>query len=389
MIDALPLQGIRVIDFSHMAAGPWAGALLGELGADVIKVQSPQGDGSLRADPKKGGISTNYATLNTNKRSISLDLKEEKGHRIAIDLLKTADVLLVNFKPGVMRKLRLDWATVRQINPQLIYCSITGWGNDKSLADMGAADYIVQAVSGFACLNGAPGETFRPFKHTGIIDFTTAATATEAILYGLMKRQETSTGGLIDLAMLDTAMMMQTFQLALCLNDGVTPRPLGSESDLAVPDGAFKAKDKWIALTVATDRQWSDFCALLGDDAMAADRSLASAQQRLAQRDKVNSFVARALLGAPSSHWMWVLNKAGIPCSLFLDADALGDSQHCTVSNMIVSHQNVAGEEIRLSGTPWRFANSNVSVRRAPGVTEHQQEIETEIALRQRPSAVA
>ena len=389
MTDAAPLEGIRVIDFSIMAAGPWAGSLLGQLGADVIKVQPLQGDGSLQADPKKGGISTNYAAINTNKRSIALDLKAEADYQKAIALLKTADVLLVNFRPGVMQRLRLDWQTVKKINPNLIYCDITGWGYDQSLADMGAADYIVQAKSGFACLNGAPGETFRPFKHTGIIDFTTAATATESILYGLIKRQETGKGGLIELAMLDVAIMMQTFQLSLFLNGGETPHPLGSGSDLACPDGAFKAKDKWIALTIATDRQWADLCTLLGDSALAADVSLARTEQRLAQRQRVQTFVADVLEKASSSYWLGLLKKANIPSSLFLDADVLHECHHCNVSDMIVFRENVAGEDVRLSGTPWRFANSPVVISRAPGVTEHQEEIESEIMSQQHQMVVA
>ena len=173
-----PLAGIRVLDVSIMAAGPWTGALLGMLGAEVIKVEPPAGDGTRWVMPTQKGMGTNFISMNVNKKNMTLDLKSSDDRAAALALLGTCDVFVQNFRGGVIERLKLDYESVRAVSPRLIYCSISGFGETGPLSKAGCADPIMQAFSGFARANGAPGEGVEAFRFTGFIDLTTAAVAT-------------------------------------------------------------------------------------------------------------------------------------------------------------------------------------------------------------------
>ncbi len=172
-----PLAGLRVVDVSIMAAGPWVGALLGQLGADVIKVEPPAGDGTRWVEPLQHGMGTNYLCLNVNKRDIVLDFKVAEQRAQALDLAATADVFIQNFRGGVIERLGLGYATVAERNPRIVYCSVSGFGETGPLAQEACADFIMQAYSGFARLNGQPGDELEAFRFTGFIDLTTSIVA--------------------------------------------------------------------------------------------------------------------------------------------------------------------------------------------------------------------
>lgn len=239
-----PLIGIRVLDLSIMAAGPWTGALLGELGAEIIKVEPPAGDGTRWVQPLQHGMGTNYISMNVNKRGIVLDLKEPSGRAAALDLAKTSDVFLQNFRVGAVGRLGLGYEDLKAINPRLIFASISGFGSVGPLAPERCADYIMQAFSGFARLNGPPETAVEQFRFTGFLDLTTSIVATEAILAALLDRERTGQGQHVDVSMFEAAMEMQFTRFAEFLIAGQQAVPRGSESTLLAPDRAFRALDR-------------------------------------------------------------------------------------------------------------------------------------------------
>ncbi|HEY9568752.1 MAG TPA: CoA transferase, partial [Thalassobaculum sp.] len=245
-----PLSGLRVVDVSIMAAGPWTGSLLGMLGAEVIKIEPPAGDGTRWVLPLQRGMGTNFICLNVNKRDVILDLKKEEDRAVALDLVRGADIFVQNFRGGVIQRLKLGWEDVRPVNPRLVYCSISGFGETGPLAQAGAADYVVQAFSGFAGLNGRSAEDFEQFRFSGFVDLTTSSVAVEAILAAIIEREKSGEGQKVEVAMLEAALEMQSTRLAEFLLAGREAVPAGDRSASLAPDGAYETLDRRLFLTV-------------------------------------------------------------------------------------------------------------------------------------------
>ena len=280
-----PLSGLRVVDVSIMAAGPWIGSLLGELGAEVIKVEPPAGDGTRWVEPLQHGMGTNYMCLNVNKRGIVLDFKNPDDRNTALDLVATADIFIQNFRGGVIDRLGLGYAAVVARNPRIIYCSVSGFGETGPLGKEACADFIMQAYSGFARLNGEPGEELEAFRFTGFIDLTTSIVATEGILAALVDRENTGKGQKLEVSMLQAALEMQFPRIAEMLGSGEAPRPKGSASFNLAPDRAYATLDGEIFVTVHTPTEWQGFCAAIERSDLAVDVRFAGNSQRVANRD--------------------------------------------------------------------------------------------------------
>jgi crotonobetainyl-CoA:carnitine CoA-transferase CaiB-like acyl-CoA transferase len=208
------LDGIRVADLGLLVQGPQAALMLADFGADVIKVEPPAGDGTRWVEPLQRGMGTNYICLNVNKRGVVLDLKEREGREQAIQLAARADVFVQNFRGGVIERLGLGYPVLRERNPRLVYCSISGFGERGPLAREACADFIMQAFSGFARLNGAPGDALEAFRFTGFIDLTTAIMATQAVLAALVERDASGEGQKVEVSMLESALEMQATRVA-------------------------------------------------------------------------------------------------------------------------------------------------------------------------------
>ena len=283
-----PLDGIRVFDLTHAAAGPWGVMLLASLGADVIKVESPGGDLIRLVPPAQKGLGVVYTHSNLGKRSIVLDLKTPHHQSIAHKLVEKADVLMENMRPGAAERLGLGYEQVSRINPRIIYGSSTAWGNVGPMARMGGADSSVQAFCGWTSVSGAPGGKGEVFRHIAHLDLTTSSMFVASILQALLIREKTGKGMRMDLTMVGSAMNLQLSRIAEYFATGKTPPTLGSGCVATVPHQAFICQDKnWLAVGVVNDRQWAPFCRAIGQERLLDDRRLSTNPGRVEHRDEL------------------------------------------------------------------------------------------------------
>jgi crotonobetainyl-CoA:carnitine CoA-transferase CaiB-like acyl-CoA transferase len=339
-----PLNGLRVIDVSIMAAGPWIGSLLGQLGADVIKIEPPAGDGTRWVEPLQHGIGTNYMCLNVNKRGIVLDFKNQADRAAALDLASTADIFIQNFRGGVIDRLGLGYAAVNARNARILYCSVSGFGECGPLAKEACADFIMQAYSGFARLNGEVGEELEAFRFTGFIDLTTSIVATEGILAALLDRERTGRGQKLEVSMLQAALEMQFSRVAEMLGSGEPPRPRGSASPNLAPDRAYTALDGEVFVTAHVAPEWEGFCRALGHPALAGDRRFATNAARIANNAALDALVEPIIAERPMIWWLRAFERHGVPCALAQNFEQLRHHTQIRDNGMAGRAENAMGQ---------------------------------------------
>lgn len=360
-----PLRGLRVADFSIMAAGPWTAALLGQLGAEVIKVEAPSGDGTRWVQPLQGGMGTNYISMNINKKDITLDLKSEDGLADALKLVESSDILVQNFRVGALEKLGLGVDAVRKHNPRLIYCSISGFGSYGPLAEERCADFVIQAASGFSRLNGPIGSDGESFRFTGFLDLTTGIVAVEAILAALLERQESGIGQHIDVSMLEAALEMQHTRFAEALVAGQFGRPMGSETPSFAPDRAFKTLDMDIFVSVRGDQEWRPFCAAIEAPDLAAEPSFVTNRLRVENRGLLNRILEPVFVEKPAIWWERALTRQGVAVGLAQHIDIFRHHGQVIENEMIVDLDTEWGR-VMVGGVPWRFSATPCRVTPPP-----------------------
>ncbi len=378
-----PLTGLRVVDVSIMAAGPWIGALLGQLGAEVIKIEPPAGDGTRWAEPLQRGMGTNYMCLNLNKKGVVLDLKSPADRRTALDLAATADVFIQNFRGGVIDRLGLGYAAVCAANPRIVYCSVSGFGETGPLAKEACADFIMQAYSAFARLNGRPGEELEAFRFTGFIDLTTSVVATEGVLAALLERETTGTGQKVEVSMLEAALEMQFTRVAEMLATGIAPRPLGSRSPNLHPDGAYPTLDGEIFVTAHDDAQWRGFCAALARPDVAEDPRFVTNALRVAHREALDAVVEPVFRTRPMIWWMRALERQGVPCALAQHFEAIRHHAQVRANGMVEDVDTGRWGPVVVGGLPWKFATTPAAVATPPIPGEDTQSVLADLAQRQ------
>lgn len=369
-----PLAGLRVLDVSIMAAGPWTGALLGMLGADVIKVEPPAGDGTRWALPTQNGMGTNYMAMNVNKKDITLDLKTEEGRGHALTLARGADILVQNFRVGVMGRLGLGYDNLREANPRLIYCSISGFGEEGPLRGAGCSDPIMQAYSGFARSNGAPGESLDAFRFTGFVDLSTAAVAVEGILAALIDREQSGEGQEVRVSMVEAALEMQCTRVAEYLGGGELPKPRGSESAAFAPDRAYQAADHEIFVSVCRPSEWTGFCRALDVPELAADARFATNPLRVRNRAELDRIVEPLIEKKPAIWWLRAFSKHQVACGLAHHFEMFRHHQQIVENEMIAPIATPWGE-VTVAGTPWHFSQTPCVVTSPPLPDQHTVEL--------------
>ena len=365
-----PLSGLRVLDVSIMAAGPWTGALLGMLGADVIKVEPPAGDGTRWALPTQNGMGTNYIAMNVNKKDITLDLKTEEGRGHALTLVRGADILVQNFRVGVMDRLGLGYEQLREANPRLIYCSISGFGETGPLRQAGCSDPIMQAYSGFARLNGAHGESLDAFRFTGFVDLSTAAVAVEAILAALMHRERHGAGQEVRISMVEAALEMQCTRVAEWLGAGVLASPRGSESAAFAPDRAYQASDNEVFVSVCRPSEWTGFCRALEMPELTADARFASNGLRVRNRPELDRIVEPIIAKKPAIWWLRAFSRHDVACGLAHNFEMFRYHQQVVENGMIMPIDTPWGNVV-VAGTPWHFTGTPCAVTSPPVPDQH------------------
>lgn len=377
----LPLSDLRVIEICQIAAGPFCGMLLGDLGADVIKIEPPQGDAMREWPPFNDSFSENFASLNRNKRAIALNLKLQDHLEVARNLIRFADVLVENNRPGVMHRLGLDYDTVSQLNPRLVYCSISAYGQTGPRAKEGAFDVTMQAISGIMSVTGEEGEP--PVKcGVPLSDFATGLYAAMHISSALFERECSGKGIHIDASMLGSSLAIAALQTSEYFGNGVNPQRLGSRHPRNAPYQAYRASDGYFVLAAGNQRLFEIVCDILQRPDLKTDVRFTSTSNRTDHQSELAEILEKEFSSNTADYWYDAFRKAGVPSSpINRYGEALADPQ-------VVHHGWVQSLELpgNASATktfshPIMLNNEELPIRRRPPeVNEHEKEILAELA---------
>ncbi|TDG08339.1 CoA transferase [Paraburkholderia guartelaensis] len=371
-----PLKGVRVIEFCNVAAGPYCGMLLADMGADVIKVEHPQGGDTLRAwPPISDGYSENFASLNRNKRSVTLDLKNPEDIEQAKALIHTADVVIENNRPGVMSRLGLGYDDVRATKPGIVYCSISAYGQTGPRAQEGGFDLTVQAMSGIMSITGEPDGA--PVKcGVPLADFSAGLYAAFSVASALRGVAATGEGTHIDVPMLGATLAIAALQTSEYFGTGRDPQKLGSAHPRNAPYQAFKARDTYFGMAAGNNALWKSVCSVVGRPDLDADPRYASptsrAQHQVALRDTLEAIFA----ADDAAHWIERFRAAGVPCApINTYSEVLKDVQ---VEHMewVQPLELPNGVQTKTFASPVRFSGKAPEIRmRPPGLGEHNADL--------------
>ena len=374
----LPLSRIRVIEFCQIAAGPFAGMLLADQGADVIKVESPEGDGMRAWPPHTDGYSENFASLNRNKRSAVLDLKNPKDLAAARALCLSADVVLENFRPGVMARLGLGYAALAEVKPALVYCSISAFGQEGPRAQEGGFDVTLQAVGGVMSVTGEPDGA--PVKcGVPLTDFAAGLYAAYAIAAALLKVKATGEGTRIDVPMLGTTLAIAALQTSEYFGNGRDPRKLGSAHPRNAPYQAFRAKDDHFVMAAGNDDLYRRACEGIGRADLAGDPRFATTALRAANQAELKNILEAEFARLSAEECLAIMRRQGVPCApINTYSQALADPQ-VSHYGWVQSLELPGGERTSTFASP--LERSPAIRRRPPALGEHTAEVLKEIGL--------
>jgi crotonobetainyl-CoA:carnitine CoA-transferase CaiB-like acyl-CoA transferase len=379
-----PLKGIRVIEFCNVAAGPYCGMLLADLGADVIKVEHPVGGDTLRAwPPISDGYSENFASLNRNKRSVTLDLKQPADVEQAKHLIVDADVVLENNRPGVMTRLGLGYDAISRWAPHIVYCSISAFGQTGPRAQEGGFDLTVQAMSGVMSVTGEPDGA--PVKcGVPLADFTAGLYAAFSIVAALRSVADAGHGTHIDVPMLGATLAIAALQTSEYFGTGRDPRKLGSAHPRNAPYQAFRARDTWFGMAAGNDLLWRAVCGVVAREDLAVEPCFASATLRARHQYELRAILEAIFSGADARVWLERFRAAGVPCApINTYSDVLADEQ---VQHMewVQSLELPNGVMTRTFTSPIRFSGQRSGIRlRPPALGEHNDEILRSVDLKE------
>ena len=374
-----PLDGLLVADFSRVLAGPYAAMTLGDLGADVIKVERPGSGDDTRTwgPPWVDGVSTYYIGLNRNKRAVSLDLSDADDRVLAIELATRADVLIENFRPGTLNRYGLGYAAVAAANPRVVYCSVTGFGaaNDEA-ADLSGYDLLVQAMSGLMSVTGHPdGEPTK--AGVALVDHICALQSTIGILAALRVRDRTGVGQRVEVSLMGAALAALMNQSAAHVGAGVVPGRMGNRHPSVVPYQTFPAADGWFVVACGNDPQFAKIAVSIGRPELATDPRFATNSNRVANIDELERILSDAFRTDLVADWVAKLTRDGVPAGpindigqAFVTADRLGIAPVVTTDE--------GGHRQRTVRSPIELSTTPMSVRRnAPSLGQHDAEIRT------------
>src|SRR4051812_22898195 len=317
-----PLEGILVADFSRVLAGPLAAMLLGDLGADVIKVERPDGGDDTRAwgPPWRDGVSTYYLGLNRNKRSIALDLHDPADRALARTLAERADVMIESFRPGLIAQFGLDPAAVREVNPGLVSCSVTAFGSSEAAAALPGYDFLLQAMGGLMAVTGEPGG--RPLKAgPAVVDLVCGLLAANGIQAALVERARTGAGRHVEVSLMDSALTCLLNQGTAWVAAGVRGRRRGNRHPSIVPYETYETADRPLAIAVGNERIFVRLCEALGLGELPADERFATNEARVGHADELQAAFEDVLRAHDAAHWLRVLREAKVPAGLINEVD--------------------------------------------------------------------
>ncbi len=377
-----PLDDICIIDLTRVLAGPFCTMLFADLGANVIKVEAPKGDDSRTNPPFINGESTYFMSLNRGKRSIVLDLKKEEAKEILKKMVSKADVLVENFRPGTMEKLGLSKETLIKINPELIFCSVSGFGQYGPYKERPAYDIVIQAMSGIMSITGpASGSPTRVGASIG--DITSGLFAAISILTALHQRQRSGKGECIDISMLDCMVAIIENAIVRHSATGVVPEPIGNRHPVSTPFDMYPTKDSNLIIAIQNNNTWDHFCRAINAEYLLEDVRFESGASRTENEKSLKTILIDILAGKTTNAWIDILLKAGVPCGpLYTIPDVVNDP-HILAREMIITmkgHKKVP--ELKVAGSPIKLASQSYKLEKAaPVLGEHSCEILSEFGF--------
>ena len=371
----LPLRGLRVIDFTRVLAGPFCTMLLGDMGAEVIKIEDPSyGDETRDWGPFVGGWSTYHLTVNRNKKSVAVDLKSPDGSALVEELIRTADVLVENFRPGTIERLGFGPDRARALNDRLIYCSISGHGTTGPRRDQAGYDMVIQGESGLMDVTGFP-ETGPTKVGVAITDFLAALYAVQGILLAHISRMQTGKGQFLDIALLDSAVSVLGLPAGIAAATGRGPGRLGNAHPSLAPYEPYPAADGHIIVAVANPRLWSRFCAAMGAEGLEHDPRFATNSDRLANRELLNERIRALFEDTTVDVLLERLGAAGVPCGYVRTIEQVLQDPQLAARQMLI---DVAVDDavVRIPGNPIKLSDlPPLRSESPPALGQHTDEV--------------
>jgi crotonobetainyl-CoA:carnitine CoA-transferase CaiB-like acyl-CoA transferase len=380
------LHGIRILDLTHMLSGPYAGMLLADLGADSIKVEPPvTGEGTrrlLEKDPANSlhGFGAYYMTLNRNKKSITLDLKSEKGLALFYELVKTADVVLSNFSAGVTERLEIDYARLSQINPRIITCTVTGFGETGPAKNHTAFDMVAQAMGGGMSITGQPGD---PPTRSGIPigDLAGGLMATIGVLAALQARHLTGRGQHVDISMLDAQISLLNYMATMHFLSGIIPDKLGNGHFVHVPYDTFQCSDGYLIIAIIADNFWEALLTLLPADDLNTEEYKFQ-PGRLKNKALINRRLNEILSTNTQAYWLEKLRAARIPCAPVYNLQQAVHDEQVLARNMIVEVAHPLGGSTKMPGNPIKLSDTHEDTfSPPPTLGQHNDEVYASLGM--------
>ncbi len=377
------LEGVRVLEFTQVMAGPFCAMLLGDLGADVIKVEPPGGDTTRRMGKRQGMESAGYWAVNRNKRGIVLNLKDRRAQDIVRTLARQADVVVENYRPGVMAGFGLDYDSLKQEQPSIIYASVSGFGSTGPYAHKGGFDLVAQGMSGIMSVTGEEG---RPPVKCGIpvTDLGAGLFAEQAILAAYIHRLKTGEGQYIDTSLLEAGVALSVWESTQYFSTGGIPEPMGSAHRMSAPYQAIRCADGYINLGAANTRTWEKFAQAIGRPELLDRPEYAEDGLRVKNRHQLTQEIEAVTAQQPRSHWLAVLEEVGVPCGPISNYAEVFADPHIQARGMVQEMEHpvggtvqVLGPAAKLSATPARLA------RPSPLYGEHTAEVLAEVGCTQ------
>lgn len=378
----LPLEGLRVLDLTRALAGPFCSQMLGDMGADVLKVEQPGVGDNARGwgPPFQGGESSYFLSVNRNKRSLALNLRDERGAEVLRRLVLQSDVLLENFVPGTLDRLGFSYETCRALKPNLIYCSISGFGQIGPERERAAYDQVVQGLGGIMSITGDVGG---PPMRVGIAiaDIMAGMFAAYAVQVALYHRERTGVGQMIDTSLLDGQLAMMTYQAGRYFATGEAPPSSGNQHPTIVPYGVYRASDAYFNLAVGTEDLWRRFCVVLELEPLCANPRFATNRDRLAHRDELNALIEPLFATRTIDEIQALMDQASVPCGAVRDLHAVFTDPQVAALGLIETLDHPTAGAIKLVGPPYRLSETPPSVRLPPPLLgQHTDEVLRELA---------